>query len=220
MARTHEPSSAKRRPHPPARNRKRHFSTSERRKLLKERQLARCENPAMANVVDRNINAIEEHRREMEESRSTQDRIADHITHFVGSMPFVYFHAIWFAVWLAINLGIAGLPAFDPYPFGLLTTIVSLEAIFLSTFVLVSQNRQALLAERQSELDLQINLLSEYEVTRILTLVDGIAKQLQVEEGDKAELEDLEKDIKPEAVLKKLESTAHQSVSDNANKRG
>jgi len=220
VARTQEPTTAKRKPHPPTRHRRRHFSTSERRKLLKQRQLARCENPAMASVVDRNIAAIEEHRREMDENRSTQDRFADYITHFAGSMPFVYFHAIWFAAWIAVNLGIAGLPKFDPYPFGLLTTIVSLEAIFLSTFVLVSQNRQALLAERQSELDLQINLLSEYEVTRILTLVDGIAKQLEVEEGNKQEIQDLKKDIKPEAVLKKLESTTHPNASDNANKRG
>lgn len=87
-----------------------------------------------------------------------------------------------------------------------MTTIVSLEAIFLSTFVLVSQNRQAVIAERRAELDLQINLLSEYEVTRILTLIDAMAKKMNLHECDKAEIKELKKDVKPEAVLQELES--------------
>ena len=88
----------------------------------------------------------------------------------------VYLHAVWFIVWITINLRwIPGVKPFDPFPFGLLTMIVSLEAIFLSTFVLVSQNRMTVLADKRADLDLQINLLSEYEVTRILTLVDATA---------------------------------------------
>jgi uncharacterized membrane protein len=71
-----------------------------------------------------------------------------------GSMFFIYAHCVWFALWIAANVGWLGFSAFDPFPFGLLTTIVSLKAIFLSTFVLVSQNRQAALADRRSELDL------------------------------------------------------------------
>jgi uncharacterized membrane protein len=153
------------------------------RELMKEWQLSRCQNPALAKIVERNINAIEEHRREAEESKTTQDHIADAITWFFGSMPFVYFHVALFTVWILANLNIGGMPAFDPYPFGMLTTIVSLEAIFLSTFVLVSQNRQAEIAERRTELDLQINLLTEYEVTRILMLVDDMAKRLNVDNG-------------------------------------
>jgi uncharacterized membrane protein len=179
------------------------------RKLMKERQLTRLHNPQLAAVVERNIDAIEQHRREADESRSTQDVIADAITWFSGSMPFVYFHLVFFAVWIVVNLEIAGLPAFDPYPFGMLTTIVSLEAIFLSTFVLVSQNRQAVIADWRSELDLQINLLTEHEVTRLLTLVDAIANKMELDHPhDEAELEDLEKDVAPEEVLNELEERA------------
>lgn len=95
-------------------------------------------------------------------TRSTQDRIADAITSFSGTLNFVYIHAVWFAVWIAINLGAFGRGAiFDGYPFGLLTMIVSLEAIFLSTFVMVSQNRQAARENLRSDLDFENNVRSE-----------------------------------------------------------
>lgn len=91
-----------------------------------------------------------------------EDRIADGMTAFSGSMAFVYLHAGWFAVWLLLNLGLFGSAVvFDPFPFGLLTLIVSLEAIFLSTFVLISQNRQAGRADVRSELDYETNVRSE-----------------------------------------------------------
>lgn len=120
-------------------------------------------------------------------------------------MLFIYLHIVWFGVWIAVNEGWWGLKAFDPFPFGLLTTIVSLEAVFLSTFVLVSQNRQAALADRRSELDLQINLLAEYEMTRVLTLVDRLAKKFDIEDCDEDELKELEKDVQPDKLLRELE---------------
>jgi uncharacterized membrane protein len=178
---------------------------TDRRKLLQQRQLERCRNPRLAAVVERNIDAIEEHRREAEAAKTFQDHIADRITLFSGSMAFVYIHVVIFAVWIVGNLGIAGLPAFDPFPFGMLTTIVSLEAIFLSTFVLVSQNRQAQIAEHRSELDLQINLLTEYELTRVLILMDRIAEQMGINLDEKEELQELERDIEPAEVLQELE---------------
>ena len=94
--------------------------------------------------------------------RSTQDRVADAITAFAGTMLFVYIHALWFAVWIALNEGLLGQAGiFDPYPYGLLTMIVSLEAIFLSTFVMVSQNRQAARENVRADLDFETNLRSE-----------------------------------------------------------
>ncbi|MEV5528418.1 DUF1003 domain-containing protein [Streptomyces prunicolor] len=94
--------------------------------------------------------------------RSTQDRVADAITAFAGTMLFVYLHALWFAVWIALNEGLLGRAGiFDPYPYGLLTMIVSLEAIFLSTFVMVSQNRQAARENVRADLDFETNLRSE-----------------------------------------------------------
>jgi uncharacterized membrane protein len=91
----------------------------------------------------------------------SQDRAADAVTAFAGSLNFVYIHAVWFGIWIALNVGIFGAAAFDKFPFGLLTMIVSLEAIFLSTFVMVSQNRQALRSDIRSEVDFENNLRSE-----------------------------------------------------------
>jgi uncharacterized membrane protein len=178
------------------------------RKLMKEQQLSRCGNPRLARVIERNIESIEQHRQEADDARSTQDIIADAITWFSGSMPFVYFHVILFAGWILANLELAGFPAFDPYPFGMLTTIVSLEAIFLSTFVLVSQNRQAAIADRRSELDLQMNLLTEHEVTRLLMIVDEMAKKMGIDPCDTEEIQDLKKEVAPEEVLNELEVRA------------
>jgi len=90
-----------------------------------------------------------------------QDRAADKVTAFAGSLTFVYIHSIWFGVWILLNVGILGTAfTFDAYPFGLLTMVVSLEAIFLATFVMVSQNRQAARADLRSEIDFETNLRS------------------------------------------------------------
>lgn len=176
-----------------------------RKKELREQQLARCKHPALAHVIDDNIATIAAMREKAEEAKSWQDRMADKITWFSGSMLFFYLHAIWFAAWIGLNLHLFGLPAFDPYPFGLLTMIVSLEAIFLSTFVLISQNRQAAVADQRADLDLQINLLAEYEITRLLVLVDGVAKKLGVEKCDDPELCELEQKVEADELLEELE---------------
>jgi uncharacterized membrane protein len=188
---------------------KSHKYSLKKRKLMLESQLQRCRNESLTTVVERNIETMERHRKEAEEGRTTQDRIADWITHFSGSMIFVYFHVLWFGVWILLNVGFDGLKPFDPFPYGLLTTIVSLEAIFLSTFVLVSQNRQAAIAEQRTELDLQINLLSEYELTRVLMLVDALAEKLDVEICDREELKELEQDVEAASVLHQIERNNH-----------
>jgi uncharacterized membrane protein len=94
--------------------------------------------------------------------RSEQNRLTDAITNFAGSMSFVYVHTVWFGVWVMINLGLLGASlAFDRFPFGLLTMIVSLEAIFLATFVMISQNRQAARADVRSQVDFENNVRGE-----------------------------------------------------------
>jgi uncharacterized membrane protein len=94
--------------------------------------------------------------------KRAQDHAADKVTNFAGSLKFVYLHSVWFGIWVLINVGLLGAALkFDPFPFGLLTMIVSLEAIFLSTFVMVSQNRQAARAELRSQLDFETNLRAE-----------------------------------------------------------
>jgi uncharacterized membrane protein len=94
--------------------------------------------------------------------RRKQDEVADHVTNFAGSLKFVYLHSVWFFIWVVLNVGVLGAALkFDPFPFGLLTMIVSLEAIFLSTFVMVSQNRQAARSEVRAQLDFETNLRAE-----------------------------------------------------------
>jgi uncharacterized membrane protein len=94
--------------------------------------------------------------------RHVQDHTADGITNFAGSMRFVYIHIIWFGAWIALNIGLAGVDhEFDEFPFGLLTMVVSLEAIFLATFVMISQNRQAARADLRSQLDFENNIRGE-----------------------------------------------------------
>jgi len=158
----------------------------------------------LASVLERNIDALRSKRHEDERKASLQDRIAELITRFSGSMAFVYMHLVLVAGWVAINLGIIPLiPVFDP-TFVILATFASVEAIFLSTFVLISQNRAAAEADRRAELDLQTNLLSEHEITRLLTLTRAIAAHLGIEEADDPELEELERHVAPEKVLDRL----------------
>ncbi len=91
-----------------------------------------------------------------------QDHVADRVTGFAGSLKFVYLHSVWFLIWILVNVGLIGAAVkFDPFPFGLLTMIVSLEAIFLSTFVMVSQNRQAARSDLRAQLDFETNLRAE-----------------------------------------------------------
>ena len=113
-------------------------------------------------LVPRLEHRVKNANRLVDSLRRTQDRFADGITTFAGSLNFVYLHSAWFGVWILLNIGLVGAALeFDRYPFGLLTMIVSLEAIFLSTFVMVSQNRQALRTEVRSQLDFEANLRSE-----------------------------------------------------------
>lgn len=127
--------------------------------------------------------------------RSGAERFADWMTDFFGTVPFLVANAIWFVVWIIINLGlIPGVVPFDPFPFGLLTMIVSLEAIFLAIIVLISQNREAKVAEMREEIDLQINTLAEEEVTKIISM---LATLLEKQGISVREDEDLQRMLKP-----------------------
>src|SRR5690349_23358351 len=163
------------------------------------------DNPALSKVIERNIRTIIHLRTKAADERSLQSRLADVITSFSGRMIFAYVHIVWFVLWILLNTGRFGLPVFDPFPYGLLTMIVSLEAIFLSTFVLISQNRQSAEAERRSDLDLQMDLLTEHELTRALLMLDSIQDKLGIENDTDPELAELEKEIKPEDVLAEIE---------------
>jgi uncharacterized membrane protein len=122
--------------------------------------------------VSRNVNE------EVEEHLTTLQKVADWIAWFSGSMPFLIMNGIWFIVWIIINTMDVGLPRFDPYPFGLLTMIVSLEAIFLSCFVLVSQNRQAEKDHVRSDVEYEINVKAELEVAHLHEKTDRMYEQM------------------------------------------
>ena len=114
--------------------------------------------------------------------RTHADKAADAIAAFTGTIAFVALHLVWFGIWATIDLGaLSIIRPFDPYPFQLLCMIVSMEGVLLATFVLIKQNRMGYLSDRRAHLDLQINLLSEQEVTRLLQMTDRIAEKLGVD---------------------------------------
>lgn len=160
--------------------------------------------PGLSRVMERNIRTIIHLRTKTASERGLQDRIADLITSVSGRMIFVYVHCVWFGFWILFNTGGFGVRVFDPFPYGLLTMIVSLEAIFLSTFVLISQNRLSAESDRRADLDLQIGLLTEHELTRVLQMLDAIEKKLGVIDHKDKELADLEMETRPEDVLEEI----------------
>jgi uncharacterized membrane protein len=160
---------------------------------------------SLSSALERNIRALEERRRQEATSATRQERLAETITSFTGSMQFVYIHLALYTVWILINLGVLpGLPKFDP-SFVILAMEASVEAIFLSTFVLISQNRTSAAADKRADLDLQISLLTEHELTKLTEAVTAMAARLDVKLN--AEIEEVKKDVAPEAVLDQLDAT-------------
>jgi uncharacterized membrane protein len=158
----------------------------------------------LSRSLKRNIAALEERRRQEAASATRQERLAEAITSFTGSMPFVYLHLALYTAWILLNLGVVpGVPKFDP-SFVILAMEASVEAIFLSTFVLISQNRTATASDKRADLDLHINLLAEHELTKLTEVVVAIAMRLGVQLDDDAEIGEVEKDVAPEAVLDEL----------------
>lgn len=173
------------------------------------------ESISQSEIVRKNTAAILEMQRKVTEARTVAGRIADAITDFTGSMAFVYVHVAWFGIWILLNIGLFHLPhlsEFDPFPFSFLTMVVSLEAIFLSTFVLISQNRLAAASEKRAELDLQVNLLAEQKATKVLEMLDQITSQLdsvgkRFNFKPDPEVQALKVSPEPQEVLRVIEET-------------
>ena len=159
----------------------------------------------MSQIVHRNIQALLEVRRREEQARSASDRIADAVTAFAGRMAFVYVHLVLYGAWIVVNLGwVPGVERFDP-TFVALAMVASVEAIFLSTFILISQNRSQRQADRRAEMDLQISLLAEHELTRAIQMLDDIARRLGASRPPEQELAEIEKDVAPERVAEEID---------------
>ena len=148
-----------------------------------------------------NINTIVRLEDQALKDRTWADRLSDVIASFVGSLPFIIIHVIWFGIWVALN---AGILRFDPYPFALLCMLVSLEGVLLSTFVLIKQNRMSQRADHRGHLDLQINLLAEKEVTKVLQLQRLICRHLGIEEAD------VDKEVVELSDITAVDNLAHE----------
>ena len=157
----------------------------------------------LSSALRGNIEALRERREQEKRNANREEKLADAITAFTGSMRFVYLHLVIYGVWIAWNL-IPGIPHFDP-TFVILAMEASVEAIFLSTFVLISQNRAQVTTDKRDDLDLHINLLAEHELTRLIEMVSGIAQKLEVRTGAEHEVAEITKDVAPEVVLKEIE---------------
>ena len=155
-------------------------------------------------LTQRNIEVVRKLEEAANEQRTTSDHIARMIARFCGSMTFVWVHVIGFGGWIALNL-VPGVKHIDPFPFTFLTFIVSLEAIFLSTFILISQNQDTRISERRNHLDLQINLLSEQENTKMLMMLQVIAEKLGAEIEPDEDVTVLAQDTELEKVVAQIE---------------
>ena len=161
------------------------------------------DNQGMNRVLVGNIRTLLQKREAELRAGGWQQLWINAVTRFAGSVTFVYLHLVLVGLWIAINLGWLALPRFDP-SFVILAMVASVEAIFLSAFVLITQNRMAELSERRAELDLQISLLAEHEITRLLQIATLMARRLGVEVPTDDELEELQKPVAPDQVLDAL----------------
>ena len=159
----------------------------------------------LSSSLRRNIDALRRRREAEDTQAGFEERLAGAISRFAGHLRFVYAHALVYGFWIIANLGwIPGVRPWDP-TFVVLAMIASVEAIFLSTFILITQNRMAAAADRRAELDVQISLLAEAEITKLVELVSQIAERMNVPGAEADEVEEMKRRVVPEAVLDAIE---------------
>jgi uncharacterized membrane protein len=175
----------------------------------------RSERSRTIHALEENVEAIKEWEETLRLGRSTTEKFSDWITAGAASGPVVLIHVVWFALWIAINLGrVPAIPVFDPFPFNLLTMTVSLEAIFLALFVLASQNQLSKQSDKRAALDLQIDLLAEREMTAALLLLTDIAAHLKVEDTvTREQIKDLSRKTDIQKLTVELEQTERPGSS-------
>ncbi len=156
--------------------------------------------------AERRKSAIQSFKAKANAKRTSSDRIADWFTASFGTVWFFTINAVFFAVWIIINVGgIPGVPVFDPYPFGMLTMVVSLEAIFLAIIVLISQNRESRIAELREEMQLYINTYAESEITKVMYLQTLLLKKSGIDIGTDTEVRDMLKRLEADKIEEELE---------------
>lgn len=172
---------------------------------FKMSQPGRSKEGSAHDLTRRNVELIRELEQAAKEERTRSDLVAEVVAKFCGSMTFVWVHVVWFGAWIIINVA-PGLHHLDPFPFTFLTLVVSLEAIFLSTFILISQNHDTKISERRNHLDLQINLLSEQENTKMIAMLQAIATKVGADIPHDPHLQALSEDTAPERLVQQIES--------------
>lgn len=172
-----------------------------------------------SDVTRQNVEAMHRLEDAAMARRTGADRVAAAIARFCGSMTFVWIHVLVFAIWIGYN-ALPWFRPFDPYPFTFLTLVVSLEAIFLSTFILISQNYDMRISERRNQLDLQINLLSEQENTKILQILERIAKKVGAHISDDPQVRALEEATRPDSLVDQIEQAYRQDNGQPPAKEG
>jgi uncharacterized membrane protein len=160
---------------------------------------------SVEQLTEQNVETVTRLEEAAREQRTATDRLAEKIASFCGSMTFVWVHVVWFGGWILSNV-IPGIPHVDPFPFTFLTLIVSLEAIFLSTFILISQNVDSRISERRSHLDLQLNLLSEQENTKMIRMLHAIAEKVGADLTEDSHLKALSEETRPERLIEQIEA--------------
>ncbi|HEY0765981.1 MAG TPA: DUF1003 domain-containing protein [Pyrinomonadaceae bacterium] len=162
-------------------------------------------------LTEQNVDKVTQLEESARRQRTPSDRISEAIANFCGSMTFVWVHVVWFGGWILLNL-IPGLPHFDQFPFTFLTLVVSLEAIFLSTFILISQNLETRITERRSHLDLQLNMLSEQENTKMISILLAIAEKVGADLSHDPHLAALSEETEPERLVEQIKAREENSV--------
>jgi uncharacterized membrane protein len=163
--------------------------------------------PAQQTTAE-NIETVIRLEKEGEKRISPADRLSETIGSFAGTIQFVLAQIAFVAFWISANGGLVpGMKGFDPYPFSLLSVVLSLEAVLLTSFVLIRQNRMSMRADHRSHLDLQINLLSEKEVTKVLQILQRISRHLGIEDAVDAETEELAKETEVDSLGRDLKAT-------------
>lgn len=171
-------------------------------------------NGTMNSVLDQNIRSLVERRRTEDRTRGVQERLVALVSRFAGSMTFVYLHLAILVAWVVLNLGlIPGVRPWDP-SFVVLAMCASVEAIFLSTFVLINQNRMAEQSDRRAELDLQVNLLNEHETTRIIEMLSALTDRLGLSTPADGELPELAQNVDPQTVMDEIEKADRTKPTD------